>query len=158
MDHESDDYTNYNWCSWHSHERISKKTEGLGNKRTVGDCWRTRGDHPNYYIIGNGQNNEKSPGSLRRLAVTQTPVKGHQLTLIWKPLMREEEEEEDLLQHPVTASVTKTYKKKQEKLANKNRKKNNCIDSSSDKLTKWHTRKSGQSCERVTAREKMNIS
>ena len=29
-----------------------------------------------------GQNTEKSPGDLRRLAVTQTPVKDHQLTLI----------------------------------------------------------------------------
>ena len=36
------------------------------------------GDHPNYYIIENGQNTEKSPGDLRRLAVTQTPVKDHQ--------------------------------------------------------------------------------
>ena len=27
--------------------------------------------HPNYYIIENGQNTEKSPGDLRRLAVTQ---------------------------------------------------------------------------------------
>ena len=42
------------------------------------------GDHPNYYIIENGQNTEKSPGDLGRLAVTQTPVKGHQLRLMWK--------------------------------------------------------------------------
>ena len=34
-------------------------------------------DHPNYYIIENGQNTKKSPGDLRRLAVTQTPVKDH---------------------------------------------------------------------------------
>ena len=40
------------------------------------------GDHPNYYIIENGQNTEKSPGNLRRLAVTQTPVKDYQLTLM----------------------------------------------------------------------------
>ena len=40
------------------------------------------GDYPNYYIIENGQNTEKSPGDLRRLAVTQTPVKYHQLTLM----------------------------------------------------------------------------
>ena len=32
-------------------------------------------------IIENGQNTDKSPGDLRRLAVTQTPVKNHQLTL-----------------------------------------------------------------------------
>ena len=28
------------------------------------------GDHPNYSIIENGQNTEKSPGDLRRLAVS----------------------------------------------------------------------------------------
>ena len=40
------------------------------------------GDHPNDSIIENGQNTEKSSGDLKRLAVTQTPVKGQQLTLI----------------------------------------------------------------------------
>ena len=33
-----------------------------------------------------GQNTEKNPRDLRRLAVTQTPVKNHQLTLIWQSL------------------------------------------------------------------------
>ena len=54
-------------------------TGGLGSRRTSGD-------HPNYSIIENGQNIEKSPGDLRRLAVTQTPVKNHRLTLMWKTL------------------------------------------------------------------------
>ena len=36
-----------------------------------------RGDHPNSCLFGIGQNNEKSPGDLRRLAVTQTPVRNH---------------------------------------------------------------------------------
>ena len=35
---------------------------------------------------GNGQNTEESPGDLRKLAVTQTSVKDHQLTLMWKTL------------------------------------------------------------------------
>ena len=52
-------------------------TRGLGS-------WRTRGDNPNYFIIENGQNTEKSPGDLKRLDVTQTPVKDHKLTLMWK--------------------------------------------------------------------------
>ena len=30
-----------------------------------------------YYIIENGQNTEKNPGDLRRLTVTQNPVKDH---------------------------------------------------------------------------------
>ena len=32
-------------------------------------------DHPNYNIFENGQNTKKSPGDLRKFAVTQTPVK-----------------------------------------------------------------------------------
>ena len=55
MEHESDDYTNCNRCSWYSHQRIIKGTGGLRNKRTSGD-------HPNYYIIVISQNTEKSPG------------------------------------------------------------------------------------------------
>ena len=53
--------------------------KGLGNKRTSRD-------HPNYCIIEIGQNTEESPGDLRRFAVTQTPEKDHQLTLIGKTL------------------------------------------------------------------------
>ena len=41
----------------------------------------------NNSIIENGQNTEKSPGDLRRLAVTQSSVRDHQLTLMWKTLM-----------------------------------------------------------------------
>ena len=50
-------------------------TGGFGNKRTSGD-------HPNYSIVEFGQNTEKSPGNLRRLVVTQIPLKDHQLTLV----------------------------------------------------------------------------
>ena len=75
MEHAGDNYTNYNWCFWNSDERITKETGGLGS-------WLTSGDHPNYYIIENGQNSEKSPGDLRKLAVTQTPEIGDQLTLM----------------------------------------------------------------------------
>ena len=55
---------------WYNHQKIIKGTggQGLGNKRTSGD-------HPNYYII-------ESSGDLSRLAVTQTPVKDRQLTLM----------------------------------------------------------------------------
>ena len=58
---------------------LLKEPEGLGNERTSGD-------HPNYYIFKNDQNTVKSPGDLRRLAVTETPVKDHQLKLMWKTL------------------------------------------------------------------------
>ena len=43
-------------------------------------------EHPHYGIIKIGQNTEKSPVDLGRLAVAQTPVKNHQLTLVWKTL------------------------------------------------------------------------
>ena len=54
---------------------VAKGTRGLGS-------WRTSGDHPNDSIVENGQNTKKSPGYLRGLAVTQTPVKNHRLTLM----------------------------------------------------------------------------
>ena len=47
---------------------IATGVEGLGNKRT-------NRDHPNYDIVKIGQNTDKSPGDLRRLAVTQTSEK-----------------------------------------------------------------------------------
>ena len=68
MDHEGDNYTNCDKCFWYNNLRIIKGTRGLGS-------WRTSGGHPNYSIIETGQNTEKSPGDLRTLAVTQTPVK-----------------------------------------------------------------------------------
>ena len=48
---------------------LSSVTKKLvqGNNRTDGDC-------PNNNIIEIGQNTEKSPGDLRRLAVTQSPA------------------------------------------------------------------------------------
>ena len=58
-----------------SPQRIIKGTGGLGG-------WRTSGDHLNYSITEYGPNTEKSPGDLRRLAVTQTSVKNHQLKLM----------------------------------------------------------------------------
>ena len=80
MEHESDDCTNCDWCFWHSNYRIIKGRGGFGS-------WRPSGDHPNDSIAENAENTEKSPGDLRRLAVTQTPVKDHQLTLMWKTLI-----------------------------------------------------------------------
>ena len=42
-------------------------------------------DHPDYNIMEIGQNTEKSPVDLTKLAVTPTPVKEHKLMLAWKP-------------------------------------------------------------------------
>ena len=62
-----------------SHQRFGTRTGGLGNKRTSGD-------YPKYSIVDIGQNTEKSSEDLKRLAVTQTPMKDHQLTLEWETL------------------------------------------------------------------------
>ena len=72
-EHESDDYTNRNWCSWYCHQRIGTRTVRQGNNGMGGD-----------YIIENGQNIEKNPGNLRGLAVSQIPVKDQQLKLMGK--------------------------------------------------------------------------
>ena len=68
MKHEIEGDTNFNWCTRNCHQMIGSGTEGLGNRRTSGA-------HPNYNIIEIGQNTEKSPGDLKRLAVAQTSVK-----------------------------------------------------------------------------------
>ena len=66
-----------NWYSRYNHQMISTISGGQGNKGTGGDC-------PNFSNIKIGQNTEKSPGHLRRLTVTQTPVENYQLTLMLK--------------------------------------------------------------------------
>ena len=71
----SDNYANRHWYFWYSHQRIIKGTGGLRNKRM-------NGDSPNYYISENGQNTDKCPEVLRKLVVTQTAEKDHQLTLM----------------------------------------------------------------------------
>ena len=65
MEHESDGYANCNWSI--RNKWMVKGTGRQGNKRT-------RRDHPYNSIIKNGQNTEKSPGDLKRLAIAQTPV------------------------------------------------------------------------------------
>ena len=55
---------------------------GTINKRIIkrpgrfGSWWTGR-DYPNDSIVENDQNPETSPGDLRKLSVTQTPVKNH---------------------------------------------------------------------------------
>ena len=47
--------------------------------------WQTGRNYPNDSIAKNNQNPETSPGDLKRLAVTQTPMKNHQM---WKTLSK----------------------------------------------------------------------
>ena len=72
---DSDNYTNCHWCFLYIYQRLRKRIWGLRNKRTSGD-------HPNYSIIDVSQNTKKGPGDLRRLVISQVPVKYHQLTLM----------------------------------------------------------------------------
>ena len=81
MEYEYDGDTKGGWCTLDNPKRIGKGIRRLGNKRTS----RSR-DYLEYTIIKIIQNTEKSPGDLRRLAVTQTPVRNHQLILVWKTL------------------------------------------------------------------------
>ena len=72
---DNNNYNNYNNNNYNNYNNNG----GLGS-------WLTGRDYPNDTITENGQNTEKSPGELRRLAVTQTPVKNNQLILMWKTL------------------------------------------------------------------------
>ena len=71
MEHEGDVDTNCDWSAQNNPKRIGKVTGGLGKKRTSGE-------HPNNSIVEIGQNIWKSPGD--------SPVRNHQLTLVWKTL------------------------------------------------------------------------
>ena len=77
MEHTGDNYANRVWCFWYSYQRIIKGHKEFGRGRRSGD-------HANYKIIENGQITEKSPGDLKRLAVTQTSEKYYQIKLMWK--------------------------------------------------------------------------
>ena len=75
--YDIDGATNCYWCARYNHHRIGAWTRGIGNKRSN---W----DHQNYGIVEIDQNTEKSPGDLRKLAVTQTPVRDCWLALLGK--------------------------------------------------------------------------
>ena len=42
VEHESDDYTNCNWCSWYSHQGIATRTGGLGNNGMWQKYWTAK--------------------------------------------------------------------------------------------------------------------
>ena len=76
--HEVDGDINNNWNARNNPLRISKGTGRHINQRTSVD-------YPDYNIIKINQNNEKSPGSLSSLALTQPPWrKTQQLMLVGK--------------------------------------------------------------------------
>ena len=81
MEHEADGDTSCNWRALNNLQRIGKETGRVGNKRTSGD-------NSNYRIIKIDYNTEESSGNLRRLGVTHTPMKDHELTRVGKTRMQ----------------------------------------------------------------------
>ena len=63
LEHENDGNSNCNWNTKHGHQRIGTGTGGLGNRSTSRDL-------PGFSIVKIGENTKKSPGDLRRHAVT----------------------------------------------------------------------------------------
>ena len=80
MEHEVRGNTNYKQCDWNNPQRFGNGTRRLRNQRTSRD-------YPDNSTIKIGQNTEMKLGDLRRLPVTQTSVKHHQLTLMWNTLI-----------------------------------------------------------------------
>ena len=77
MEHEGDGDANRSWCAWNSPQKFGKKPGGFRNQR------KNR-DHTDHSIAKIGRNTEKSPGDLKRLAVTQILVKYYQQILVRK--------------------------------------------------------------------------
>ena len=75
MEHESDGDASSNWSTRNDPQRIGKETGRAKNRETSID-------YLNYSITKVGNNTEKSPRDLRRLAVSQSPVRNYQLTLV----------------------------------------------------------------------------
>ena len=76
IEHEGNGDTGYNWY-------VRNDSQSLGNSDRKARYNSSIREHRNYSILKIGQNTEKSPGDLRRLAVTQTPLKDRQQVLVW---------------------------------------------------------------------------
>ena len=77
--------TEKNWKKWKEEKYLDLARERKKIVENESDKLyqlEIRGDHPNYGIIEIGQNTEKSPEDLRKLAITQTSVNDHYLTLM----------------------------------------------------------------------------
>ena len=77
VEHEGDGITSRNRRAWKGSQWLRKYTGRVGNQTT-------NKNHPDYCIVNISQNTEKCPDDLRRIALSWTPVKNHQLTPEWK--------------------------------------------------------------------------
>ena len=74
-------------CNWWAQYHSQKTGKGIGKLRNK----KASRVQTNDSSIKIGQNTEKCPEHLRRLAVTQAPVENHHLTLVWKTLKAKKE-------------------------------------------------------------------
>ena len=80
MEHEGDNYTNRDWLLLGTITKgLVKGLEDLKDGGRMETIQTTT-------LLRTGQNREKSPIDLRRVVVTQTPVKNHRLKVMWKIL------------------------------------------------------------------------
>ena len=77
VEYESETDTISKLNIWNSLQKFWKGKERVENRST-------NRDNLHHRIVEIDQNTEKSPGDLKRLGITQTVVKNHQLTLVWK--------------------------------------------------------------------------
>ena len=80
-EHEGDRDTYGIWHTWNSAQRLGKEAERVRHQTT-------NQNDSNYSIVEIEQNAEKIPGDLKRLVVTQTPVKDHPLAVVGKTLKK----------------------------------------------------------------------
>ena len=78
--------TSCNWCTWNGSQMIEKGTGAVGNRRKN---WL----YLDYNIVEIGQNSKKSFRDLKGLAITQVPVKAHQITLVRKTQKKKKKKE-----------------------------------------------------------------
>ena len=81
MEHEGDSDSNCNWRTWNNPKGLMKGLEDLKIRGQV-ETIQTKA------LLRSGQNTEKSPGDWKRIAVTQTLMRNHQLMRVGKTLKR----------------------------------------------------------------------
>ena len=102
MKSEGNGDTNYNWCTWNGPQGLGKRTVWVRNRRA-------NRDYSDKSIFEIGPNTEKSSDDLGRLAVTWTPVKDNQLTLMWKTRQDYNDNLNNLKEFLVSASILRKF-------------------------------------------------
>ena len=80
MQHESNSDTNCKWCTRNNPQKFGNDGRTANQRENI--------DHPNHSNVAIGLNIEKCPDDLRRLAVTQMPVKSPSANAVVKNAQR----------------------------------------------------------------------